>query len=854
LRTLTRDKMENVTCTNAYPVGSLIIQKNVDKAYENDEWPTDPEITFGFTIVRTDKVLVEDKTYPVYMGDEPYGDVTVKDGKLLVDIPFTDFTTKEIRIENLPKGNYTVEETNCDSRFTQSLKETTTSISPEDYVGTATFTNTYTKHKGDLKITKTVDQVGTADIPADAEFTFTVSGKAIIANREYTVTIGETEYKIKADNQTNLTVRLKAGETAVIHDLNTDAYTLTETMDNRFVQKSVVVTNAGSKGTSSVINANTGDNDVTTHDFTNTYVPRGNLKVTKYIDRGVFHNIPYDEVTEFAFTVTLDYSVDKAETYTAKTYSSDGEELETETLTLSSAKTLTFTLKHGQYIVIEGLPAVNYTITETPETGYKTSDFQGDETGAIPYNGTKEVTCYNPLELLPGDLSIQKTINDTSPNQFANKKQPFVFTVTLWNVVGTPSQSYKVTYSCDTTKGECHVIDGETYYTTIDGTQIKLPTTIELEGLDIPTNGTAPDSGDVSNDGTVPDGGDKPDDSYITPGDDALLDGEYRLELTLYDGLIATILDLPPSSYYVEEADYGEQGFAATYTGQQGFVGGIVVDGKEPYTMVTCTNTYTGLSNGILKIEKQVTKDYERDVLPGDTFTFTVIPTDGVVLSGDYNVKLTGVYPANSGEIPEETTDWTVTAEDNKLVVEISFTAEELKELALNDSRAKLLSVEGLPLGQYSITENADEDYVQHPNLVQTDTVGSNPGEVVFTNEYRRHLGTLTINKSVTGTNEQDTFIFHISGNGVKMDVAVKAGQSVTVYDLPLGSYTVTEDTSWSWRYDQTASDETDNTITLNDLHANFTFTNNCEKPEWLNFIFEKLNSFTVSSPATATD
>lgn len=64
----------------------------------------------------------------------------------------------------------------------------------------------------------------------------------------------------------------------------------------------------------------------------------------------------------------------------------------------------------------------------------------------------------------------------------------------------------------------------------------------------------------------------------------------------------------------------------------------------------------------------------------------------------------------------------------------------------------------------------------------------------------------LTITKKVDTVEPNQTFLFHIKKDGADyMDVTVQVGAdktgSVTIKGLPVGSYTVTEDTAWSWRY-----------------------------------------------------
>lgn len=68
-------------------------------------------------------------------------------------------------------------------------------------------------------------------------------------------------------------------------------------------------------------------------------------------------------------------------------------------------------------------------------------------------------------------------------------------------------------------------------------------------------------------------------------------------------------------------------------------------------------------------------------------------------------------------------------------------------------------------------------------------------------------LADLTITK--TGASLLDanqSFVFHVKGadektKDIDMDVVIHGNGSVTIKDLPVGSYTVTEKSGWSWRY-----------------------------------------------------
>ena len=64
-------------------------------------------------------------------------------------------------------------------------------------------------------------------------------------------------------------------------------------------------------------------------------------------------------------------------------------------------------------------------------------------------------------------------------------------------------------------------------------------------------------------------------------------------------------------------------------------------------------------------------------------------------------------------------------------------------------------------------------------------------------------LADLTITKTVAqDIDENQSFIFDVTGpNGFVMTVVINGNSSVTIKDLPIAKYTVTERTNWSWRY-----------------------------------------------------
>lgn len=98
----------------------------------------------------------------------------------------------------------------------------------------------------------------------------------------------------------------------------------------------------------------------------------------------------------------------------------------------------------------------------------------------------------------------------------------------------------------------------------------------------------------------------------------------------------------------------------------------------------------------------------------------------------------------------------------------------------------------------------------------------------------------LTITKTVDTVEPNQTFLFHIKkDNADYMDVTVQVGAgktgSVTIKGLPVGSYTVTEDAAWSWRY--ALQGDNDRAVDLNsgvNGVVEVTFTNELKRNTWL--------------------
>ncbi len=133
---------------------------------------------------------------------------------------------------------------------------------------------------------------------------------------------------------------------------------------------------------------------------------------------------------------------------------------------------------------------------------------------------------------------------------------------------------------------------------------------------------------------------------------------------------------------------------------------------------------------------------------------------------------------------------------------------------------------------QFSITQDLSSDAAQNT--------------IVFV--YDPTLSTLTIQKSGWDTvDENQTFLFHIKGTdentkGIDLTVTVHGNGKTTITDLPVGSYTVTEKSNWSWRYTPSGSESQN--ITIGAGGAVLPFVNNRTDGKWLSGDSFKINHF----------
>lgn len=112
----------------------------------------------------------------------------------------------------------------------------------------------------------------------------------------------------------------------------------------------------------------------------------------------------------------------------------------------------------------------------------------------------------------------------------------------------------------------------------------------------------------------------------------------------------------------------------------------------------------------------------------------------------------------------------------------------------------------------------------------------------------------LTIEKKAANGSTIDpnqTFVFKVKNNdnGKTMEIVITGAGQKTVKSLPMGNYTITEDTAWSWQYTPT---EASQTIVVNETSKTVTFENAKNSNNWLTSLAEVINSW-VQNTVTQT-
>jgi len=96
------------------------------------------------------------------------------------------------------------------------------------------------------------------------------------------------------------------------------------------------------------------------------------------------------------------------------------------------------------------------------------------------------------------------------------------------------------------------------------------------------------------------------------------------------------------------------------------------------------------------------------------------------------------------------------------------------------------------------------------------------------------HVSTCTLEIQKTGGASDESYVFDIYKNGVKYsEVTIWGNGSEMLYELPVGNYTIKENSGWSWRY--SANNGSTAALTANSPSGTITCNNTKTNDYWLN-------------------
>ncbi len=304
-------------------------------------------------------------------------------------------------------------------------------------------------------------------------------------------------------------------------------------------------------------------------------------------------------------------------------------------------------------------------------------------------------------------------------------------------------------------------------------------------------------------------------------------------QITLKHGQYAVINNVSAGEATVTESvatdaqfkPYYKVGTASTETA--GNSANITVEASKQ-AAIEFINKYEALT-GSLSITKLVSKEYENDVLPNDSFTFQVdFAGVNTGRSFTYTIKNADGTDGNGGNIA-----------DNG---EITLTAGQTVTFPAAPKGAFTVTETGTNLNEYTTTYKIGSGDATE-STVASGTVPSGSSETVtFENTYKRHKADLIIEKVLSGNayDENDSFIFDVKeGSTTVATVAIKGAGSVTIKDLEIGkTYTVTERSHN--RYTSTGG----GAVTIKESGNKVTVTNTLNIDEWLSSTDYKHNVF----------
>lgn len=227
-----------------------------------------------------------------------------------------------------------------------------------------------------------------------------------------------------------------------------------------------------------------------------------------------------------------------------------------------------------------------------------------------------------------------------------------------------------------------------------------------------------------------------------------------------------------------------------------------------PASSGTAATAKSGNDDGDINVFKPVLTYKDSDVYYGDT------------APENYNSNLTNTEWKHG-----ETVDTSVIMIDTAPPLVITYTTETGK---IVDN--KINTKQDIAVDAAVKINNADViDYTtfQHTDCTAEEDAPEN-------GKFWLHVKTCQLTITKQGGADGEPYVFTIKkGDAKYSEVTIVGNNSVTIYELPVGTYTIEEDTDWSWRY--TGDNGSSATLSAQNSTGSITCTNTKTQDYWLN-------------------
>lgn len=200
---------------------------------------------------------------------------------------------------------------------------------------------------------------------------------------------------------------------------------------------------------------------------------------------------------------------------------------------------------------------------------------------------------------------------------------------------------------------------------------------------------------------------------------------------------------------------------------------------------------------------------------------------ESVPTNNDYSSNKVGLETWKHGDTAS--TDAGVTMLGTKPTLDISYTPDESKLESGKYTKQDVPVAATVKIG----TENVNE----HTTFVHQDCTtacGWETPATPGTPAFLIHIQTCTLNITKQGGAADESYVFDVFKDGVKYsEVTVWGNGTETLVELPIGTYTISENTGWSWRY--SANNGGSATLTAQNPTGSIACTNTKNNNQWLN-------------------